>query len=146
MEASTRLEVASREESRVRDSQEEIEAGAALRVRGGRAKLAAEVGEKPEEQAQTDAEEQAGDNREVESSVFAAMDNVAGEFSQAEREFHTKIKKCAQENEEAAEEEKCAAEFAKRVHKASLEAEEFQSQSPQEVKSEPAGRQSGGSR
>jgi hypothetical protein len=116
VEASSGFEAASSEESRVRDSEEEIEASAALRGRGGRARSTAEVGEEPEEEREGGAEEETGDNREVERGVFAAMEYVAGEFSQAEGEFRTKIKKCAQEDEEAAEEEKCAAEFAGGIH------------------------------
>jgi len=74
------------------------------------------VGEEPEEQAQADAKEQAGNDWKIECGVFAVVNDVAGKFSQAKREFCTEIKKCAQEDEEAAEEEKCAAEFAERIH------------------------------
>jgi hypothetical protein len=48
--------------------------------------------------------------------VFAAMDDVAGEAAEAEGKFSAEIEKGANEDENAAEEEKCAAEFAKRVH------------------------------
>jgi len=48
--------------------------------------------------------------------VFAAMDDVARETAEAERKFSAQIEKNANEHEKAAEEEKCAAEFAKRVH------------------------------
>ena len=44
------------------------------------------------------------------------MDEVAGKFSQAKREFATEIEKSADKNEESAEEKERAAEFAKRLH------------------------------
>jgi hypothetical protein len=44
----------------------------------GSAHSLAEMPHNPEEEREDDAEKQAGDDREVESSVFAAMDDVAG--------------------------------------------------------------------
>ena len=44
------------------------------------------------------------------------MDDIAREAAEAEGEFSAKVKKSANEDEKAAEEEKCAPEFAKRVH------------------------------
>jgi hypothetical protein len=44
------------------------------------------------------------------------VDDVAGEAAETKREFPAKVEKRANKNEKAAEEEKCAAEFAKRVH------------------------------
>jgi hypothetical protein len=48
--------------------------------------------------------------------VFAAVDDIAGKLSETEGEFATEIEKRADKNQEAAEEEKHTAEFAKRVH------------------------------
>ena len=48
--------------------------------------------------------------------MFAAVNDVAGEAAEAERKFSSEIEKSADENEKAAKEEKCAAEFAKRIH------------------------------
>ena len=48
--------------------------------------------------------------------MFAAVDDVAGKFSEAEGEFSAKVKKSANKDEESAENEEGAAEFAKRVH------------------------------
>ncbi len=48
--------------------------------------------------------------------MFAAVDDVAGELSETEREFAPKVEKRAEKNEESAEEEKRAAEFSERVH------------------------------
>ena len=72
--------------------------------------------EEPEEQRECGAEEEAGDDGKVERGVFAAVDDVAGKFSQAERELCAKVKKSANKDEESAENEEGAAEFAKRVH------------------------------
>lgn len=60
-------------------------------------RLAAEVGEEPEEKGKCRAEDKAGDDREVESGVFAAMDDIAVEFSEAERKFAAEIKESADE-------------------------------------------------
>ena len=74
------------------------------------------MSKKPEEERECGAEDKTGDDREVERGVFAAVDDIAGEFSQAEGEFPAKVKKSANKDEESAENEKGAAEFAKRVH------------------------------
>ena len=60
--------------------------------------LAAEVREKPEEQGKCSAEDEAGDDREIEGGVFAAMDDVAGELSEAKREFATEIEESTDED------------------------------------------------
>jgi len=78
--------------------------------------LAAEVGEEPEEKRKAEAEDEAGDDGEIKSGVFAAMNDVAGKFSQAEGEFAAEVEKSAEEDEEAAEKEEGAAKFAERVH------------------------------
>lgn len=96
------------------------------------------MAEQPEKKRKNRAEDETGDDGEIKSRVFAAMDNVAGKFSQTKREFATEIEKCANENEEAAEEEEGAAEFAKRIHSKSLGAEEFPSQRGNAVKPEAA--------
>jgi len=74
------------------------------------------VGEEPEEKREDDAEEQAGDDREVESGVFAAMDDVAGEFSKAKRQLAAKIKKSAEKNQKTAQEKESPSQLAKRFH------------------------------
>jgi hypothetical protein len=70
-----------------------------LRRAAGRGKsapqLAAEMGEEPEENGKCCAEDEAGDDREIEGGVFAAMDDVAREFSEAKRELPTEIEKSA---------------------------------------------------
>jgi hypothetical protein len=78
--------------------------------------LAAEVGEEPEEEGKSGAEDEACDDREVESRVFTAVDDVAWEFAEAKREFAAEIEESADEDEEAAEDQESAAEFAERIH------------------------------
>lgn len=48
--------------------------------------------------------------------MLAAVNDVAGQAAEAERKFSSEIEKSANEDEKAAKKEKCAAEFAKRVH------------------------------
>lgn len=48
--------------------------------------------------------------------MFAAIDDVSREAAEAERKFATEIEERANEGDEPAKKEKCAAEFAKRVH------------------------------
>jgi hypothetical protein len=79
------------------------------------------VGKEPEKKRKAEAEEEAGDDREIEGGVFAATDDVAGEAAEAEWKSCAEIKKCAEEDEEAAKDEKRAAEIAKRIHEKSLE-------------------------
>jgi hypothetical protein len=102
------------------------------------AHLAAEMREEPEDQRKSGAEDETGDDGEIKCGVFAAMDDVAGKFSQTEREFAAEIEKCAEENKETAKKQEGAAEFAKRIHSKSLGAEEFPSQRPNAAKSEAA--------
>jgi len=48
--------------------------------------------------------------------VFAAVNDIAGEAAEAEGKFSAKVKKSANKDEESAENEEGAAEFAKRLH------------------------------
>jgi hypothetical protein len=54
-----------------------------------------EAGQNPKEQAQSDAQDQASDNREVEGCVLTFVDDVAGKTSQAKWQFATEIKEHA---------------------------------------------------
>jgi hypothetical protein len=89
--------------------------------------LSAEMGEKPEEERKCEAEDEAGDDGEIEGGVFAAVDDVAGKFAEAEGKFATEIEKSAKDDKKAAEKEQSAAEFTEGVHRLSLE-------EPREVK------------
>jgi len=71
---------------------------------------------KPDEDGQRSAEEKAGDDREIESGVFAAMDDVSREAAEAQREFSPEVEESADEDQECAEDEEGAAEFTERVH------------------------------
>jgi len=75
------------------------------------------MAKEPKEEREGGAEEEAGDDGEVESRMFAAVDDVAGKATEAEGQLAAEIEKSAEEDEEAAEEEKRAAEFAERVHR-----------------------------
>jgi hypothetical protein len=88
---------------------------------------ATEVIDQPEEERKTDAEDEAGDDREIESSVFAAIDNVPREAAEAEGRFAAEVEKCTDENDKASEEEERAAEFAEGVHKKIVEETEKRS-------------------
>jgi hypothetical protein len=78
-----------------------------IRIAGASGKsawrLAAEVREEPEKEGKCCAEDETGDDREVESGVFAAMDDVAREFSETKREFAAEIKESADEGQDGAE-------------------------------------------
>jgi len=74
------------------------------------------VGEEPKQERQAEAENEASNNREIERGVFAAMDDVAREAAETQGEFSAKVKQRADENEETAEEEERAAEFAEGIH------------------------------
>lgn len=66
---------------------------------------AAEVGEKPEEEREGEAEDEAGDDGKVKRSMLAAMDDVSGKFAEAERQFRVEIENGADNYQQAPEEE-----------------------------------------
>jgi hypothetical protein len=74
------------------------------------------VGEEPEEEREPDAQDEAGEDREVERGVFAAMDDVTGEAAEVQREFSAEVQKSADEGKECTHKEECAAEFAEGIH------------------------------
>jgi hypothetical protein len=61
------------------------------------------VRDEPEEKGERDTEEQTGDDGKVESGVFAAVNDVAGQFSQAEWQFVPKIKKGTDQDNQPSE-------------------------------------------
>jgi hypothetical protein len=75
------------------------------------------MGEEPEEERKYHAEYEARDDGKVESGMFTAMDDVAGEFAEAEWEFGAEVEKSADDYEDDAEQEKSAAEVTERIHK-----------------------------
>jgi hypothetical protein len=78
------------------------------------------MGEEPEEEGERGAEHEASDNGEIESGVFAAVDDIAGKFAEAERKFSAEEKKSTEDGEESSEEEEGAAEFTEGMHTESL--------------------------
>jgi hypothetical protein len=78
------------------------------------------VRDEPEEKRERDTEEQTGDDGKVESGVFAAVNDVAGQFSEAEGKLVSEIEKSPEKNEKTCEEKKRAAEFTERVHEVIL--------------------------
>ena len=81
---------------------------------------AAEMRDEPDEKGQRNAEKQTGNDGKVERGVFAAVNDVAGQFSQAEGEFVSEIENSSEKNKESTEEEKRATEFAERIHEVIL--------------------------
>jgi hypothetical protein len=79
------------------------------------------VGEEPEDERKDEAEEKASHDGEINCGVFAAVDDVAGKSSEAERQFAAEEQKNTDGHEEAAEVEERAAEFAERVHESIIE-------------------------
>lgn len=74
------------------------------------------MGEEPEKERKSDAQKKASDDGKVKSGVFAAMNDVARKFSQAEGEFVAKVEKGTDKNKKYSKEKKCAAEIAERLH------------------------------
>jgi hypothetical protein len=58
-----------------------------------------EVIDEPEEERETDAENEAGDDWEIEGRAFAAIDDVAREFSQAKWKSSPEIQDGATDNQ-----------------------------------------------
>jgi len=63
----------------------------------------AQARDEPQNQAEADAEQDAGRQRKVKRGVLAFMDNVAGQAAQTERELSAKIEKPADEHKKARE-------------------------------------------
>ena len=55
--------------------------------------------DEPEKEAQCNADNETGDDGKVERGVFAAMNDVAGQTTQAKREFATEKEKCTNEEQ-----------------------------------------------
>ena len=50
------------------------------------------MSKKPEEEREAEIEDETGDDGEIESGVFASMDDVAGEAAETQWEFSAEIK------------------------------------------------------
>jgi hypothetical protein len=86
------------------------------------ARLAAKMGEEPEEEREAETQNEASDDGKIKRGVFAAVHDVAWESSQAERKLSTEVKKSTYDDEEATQEEDGAAEFTERIHKSIIKA------------------------
>jgi len=75
------------------------------------------LGEEPEEQRESGAEDEAGDDGKVEGGVFATMDDVAGKAAKAQGELAAKVEERAENDQEDPEDEEHTAEFSEGVHK-----------------------------
>jgi len=78
------------------------------------------VGEEPDKERKSDAQKKAGDDGKVKRSVFAAMNDVAGKFSQAEGELVAEVQKSTDKGKKGSKEKKGAAEIAERLHEVIL--------------------------
>ena len=74
------------------------------------------MSKKPEEERQAEAEDETGDDGEIESGVFASVDDVAGEAAETEGEFAGEVEEGTGGNEDGAEDQEGAAEVASGVH------------------------------
>ena len=52
---------------------------------------AAEVVDQPQDEANADADDEAGDDREIKGAVFAAVDDVSGETSESQGKFWREV-------------------------------------------------------
>ncbi len=80
--------------------------------------LAAKMGEEPEEERKAETQNEASDDGKIESRVFTVVDDVARKFPEAQWKQKSTNH---DEDQEAAEEEESAAEFAERIHKSIIE-------------------------
>lgn len=72
---------------------------------GGAESSAAEMVDDPENQAEQNADDDAGDQREVEGGALAAMDDVAGQAAEAKGKFGSEIEEGADDDENGAEDQ-----------------------------------------
>lgn len=73
------------------------------RARKNWARLASEMGKEPEKEGQQQTEDEAGDDREIESGVFPTVNDVTRKFSEAEGEFAAEVEQRAKDGEQSAE-------------------------------------------
>jgi hypothetical protein len=71
----------------------------------------------PKNQAECDADEQAGNQWKIKSGVLAAVNDIAGEPAEAEREFAAERQEGADGDEHCAEYEEGAAEVLEWLHR-----------------------------
>jgi hypothetical protein len=74
------------------------------------------VREQPEKEREHNADKQARDNRKVERSVLAAVNDVTGKLSEAQGRLDSEVKQRTHKNEKGPEDEENAAKFTKGIH------------------------------
>ena len=79
--------------------------------------LAPKKGKQPEKKREAGAQNEARDDREIESGVFPVVDDVPRKPPQSKWKFAAKIKKCTDNRDKAPEDEEPPAEFAGWIHK-----------------------------
>jgi hypothetical protein len=68
-----------------------------------RAPSAAELVDDPQDQTDQHADDQAGDQREIESPVLAALDDVPGQAAEAKGEFASEVQERADDDQNRAQ-------------------------------------------
>ena len=77
--------------------------------------------EKPEKHGNGEAENEASYDGEIEGGVFAAVDDVAGKFSETEGELSAEVENGTDDGEQGTEEKEDAAELAEGIHRSIIE-------------------------
>ena len=76
--------------------------------------------DKPENQADDYADDQARDDREIKGAVFAAIPDVTGQTTEVERRSWSEVEECADEDEHCSDREEKSPELLDRFHAHSL--------------------------
>ena len=103
-----------------------IEGGVSRTRRSGNAeRLATELVDDPKNQADENADHEAGDQREIKCAVLAAMDDVSRQAAKTQRELWPEIKQSAEEDEHGSNGQQEATELLHGLHAESLALERF---------------------
>lgn len=78
--------------------------------------LAAKVIDEPENQADGQADEQAGGDREIKRAVFAAVNDISWQTAETEGQFTAEIEQGANGDQGSAERQKNTAELSRGFH------------------------------
>src|SRR5437868_4161965 len=98
-----------------------IEGGVSRTRRSGNAeRLATELVDDPKNQADENADYEAGDQREIKCAVLAAIADVSGQTAEAEGKFWTEVEECSEEDEHGSNGQEEATELLHGLHAESL--------------------------
>ena len=78
---------------------------------------AAKLTDQPENQANDHADDQTGDEREIECAVLATVDDIARQAAKAERKLWAQIEKRTDEDEHCSDGEQQTTELVNRFHR-----------------------------